>query len=73
MSLLLNYCSFYCSKELQDQLGNLFVACETPEPPKQGFFKELFGGGVSQLDREELCKFFSICDKICISTKILVK
>ena len=25
-----------------------------PEPPKQSFFKGFFGGGVRQLDRDEL-------------------
>lgn len=39
-------------------LGDLFVAtCETPEAPRQGFFKNLFGGGNSTLDREDLCKY----------------
>lgn len=39
----------------------LFLPIETPEPPKASFFQGLFGGGVRQLDREELCKliFFS--------------
>lgn len=32
------------------------MPCEMPEPPKEGFFKGLFGGGVRPLDREELCK-----------------
>ncbi|KAK3888087.1 hypothetical protein Pcinc_007827 [Petrolisthes cinctipes] len=41
-------------KDLQDMLGELFLPCDMPEPPKQSFFKGLFGGGVSQLDREEL-------------------
>ncbi|KAF2366160.1 Lethal giant larvae (Lgl)-like C-terminal domain [Trinorchestia longiramus] len=41
-------------KDLQELLGELFIACEMPEPPKQSFFKGLFGVGVSQLDREEL-------------------
>ena len=36
-------------------LGELFLPTETPEAPKQGFFKNLFGG-TSILDREELCK-----------------
>ncbi|KAH1012326.1 hypothetical protein HUJ05_011502 [Dendroctonus ponderosae] len=35
-------------------LGELFLTCDMPEPPKVGFFKGLFGGGSSQLDREEL-------------------
>ncbi|KAA0185337.1 hypothetical protein HAZT_HAZT004322 [Hyalella azteca] len=39
---------------MQELLGDLFLPCEMPEAPKQSFFKGLFGGGVSQLDREEL-------------------
>ncbi|XP_076372767.1 syntaxin-binding protein 5-like isoform X6 [Tachypleus tridentatus] len=39
---------------LQDMLGTLFLTKDMPEPPKQGFFKGLFGGGPSVLDREEL-------------------
>lgn len=35
-------------------LASPFVVKETPEPPKQGFFKGLFSGGPSMLDREEL-------------------
>ncbi|XP_071135149.1 syntaxin-binding protein 5-like isoform X6 [Mytilus edulis] len=43
------------SDNLNEMLGDLFVAtCETPEAPKQGFFKNLFGGGNSILDREDL-------------------
>jgi hypothetical protein len=37
-------------------MGEMFMPCEMPEPPKEGFFKGLFGGGVRPLDREELCK-----------------
>lgn len=37
-------------------MGTLFLTKEMPEPPKQGFFKGLFGGGPSILDKEELCK-----------------
>lgn len=37
-----------------DETGTLFVTKEMPEPPKQGFFKGLFSGGPSILDREEL-------------------
>ena len=37
-------------------LGDLFLACETPEAPKPGFLKNLFGGGQALFDREELCK-----------------
>lgn len=41
---------------LGDLMGEMFMPCEMPEPPKEGFFKGLFGGGVRPLDREELCK-----------------
>ena len=37
-------------------IGDLFLPCDTPEAPKQGFFKNLFGGGTFNLDREELCE-----------------
>ncbi|XP_037083443.1 syntaxin-binding protein 5-like isoform X2 [Pollicipes pollicipes] len=43
----------FCT-QLQDMVGELFLACDTPEPPQQSFFKGLFGGGVRSLDREEL-------------------
>ncbi|CAG9772356.1 unnamed protein product [Ceutorhynchus assimilis] len=46
-------CTDFCN-ELAEMLGELFLTCEMPEPPKIGFFKGLFGGGVSYLDREEL-------------------
>ena len=38
-------------------LGELYLPCEMPEPPKESFFKGLFGGGTKSIDREELCKF----------------
>ena len=47
---------FSYSENLNEMLGELFLPKETPEPPKQGFLKSLFGGGVSTLDREELCE-----------------
>ena len=37
-------------------LGELFLPLDMPEPPKEGFFKGLFGSGLRSLDREELCK-----------------
>lgn len=36
-------------------IGELFIPHEMPEPPKESFFKGLFGGGSRNLDREELC------------------
>ncbi|XP_033741004.1 syntaxin-binding protein 5-like isoform X3 [Pecten maximus] len=42
------------SDNLNEMLADLFLPCETPEAPKQGFLKSLFGGGTSTLDREEL-------------------
>jgi len=39
---------------LTELIGELFLPCEMPEPPKAGFFQGLFGGGVRSLDREEL-------------------
>ncbi|XP_053208518.1 syntaxin-binding protein 5-like [Panonychus citri] len=39
---------------IPDMVGNLYVVKEMPEPPKQSFFKGLFSGGPSILDREEL-------------------
>ena len=44
------------SENLSEMIGDLFLPCDTPEAPKQGFFKNLFGGGTSNLDREELCE-----------------
>ena len=40
--------------ELTDMMGDLFTIHEMPEPPKESFFKGLFGGGSKSLDREEL-------------------
>ena len=38
-------------------IGELFLPRDMPEPPKESFFRGLFGGGARPLDREELCKF----------------
>ncbi|KAG5890560.1 hypothetical protein JTB14_028310 [Gonioctena quinquepunctata] len=46
-------CSEFCSN-LTEMIGELFLPLDMPEPPKEGFFKGLFGGGVRSLDREEL-------------------
>lgn len=40
--------------------GELFLPLDMPEPPKESFFKGLFGGGVRALDREELCKYTTL-------------
>lgn len=45
--------SDFCAN-LQEMLGTIFLNKEMPEAPKQSFFKGLFGGGPSALDREEL-------------------
>jgi syntaxin-binding protein 5 len=39
---------------MDSMLGNLFLEVEMPERPKESFFTGLFGGGVRNLDREEL-------------------
>ncbi|XP_022249041.1 syntaxin-binding protein 5-like [Limulus polyphemus] len=39
---------------LQDMLSTVFVPKDMPEPPRKGFFRGLFGGGPSSLDREGL-------------------
>ncbi|XP_022911476.1 syntaxin-binding protein 5 isoform X1 [Onthophagus taurus] len=46
-------CADFCTN-LSEMLGELYITAEMPEPPKEGFFKGLFGGGVRSLDREEL-------------------
>ncbi|KAH0557943.1 hypothetical protein KQX54_013131 [Cotesia glomerata] len=45
--------SEFCS-ELTEMMGDLFVTVDMPEPPKESFFKGLFGGGARSIDREEL-------------------
>ncbi|KAL7027298.1 hypothetical protein ACKWTF_005398 [Chironomus riparius] len=42
------------SQNYNDMLGELYLQCEMPEPPKESFFKGLFGGGARSIDREEL-------------------
>lgn len=42
---------------MNEMIGELFSPLDMPEPPKESFFKGLFGGGTRNLDREELCKF----------------
>lgn len=43
---------------MDEMLGELFLPMDMPEAPKESFFKGLFGGGVRNLDREELCELF---------------
>jgi len=43
------------TKMLFESFGKLYQEkVEMPDPPKQSFFKGFFGGGVKQLDRDEL-------------------
>lgn len=37
-------------------VGEVFLPRDMPEPPKESFFRGLFGGGARPLDREELCE-----------------
>lgn len=48
-----------CSQQLNEMLGELFLPRDMPEPPKESFFRGLFGGGSRPFDREELCKYRS--------------
>ncbi|XP_064292192.1 syntaxin-binding protein 5 isoform X9 [Plodia interpunctella] len=41
-------------QQLNEMIGELFLPRDMPEPPKESFFKGLFGGGARPLDREEL-------------------
>ncbi|XP_046984431.1 syntaxin-binding protein 5 isoform X1 [Schistocerca americana] len=45
--------SEFCAS-LAEMVGDLFLPHDMPEPPKESFFKGLFGGGSRSLDREEL-------------------
>jgi hypothetical protein len=65
---MLNMCSlqlqmlFHFSMSLAEMVGELFLPHDMPEPPKESFFKGLFGGGIRSLDREELCELsISVC------------
>ena len=44
---------------MNEMVAELFAPHDMPEQPKESFFKGLFGGGTRNLDREELCTFFS--------------
>jgi hypothetical protein len=52
--MLLNF-----SLSLTEMVGDLFLPHDMPEPPKESFFRGLFGGGARSLDREELCELSS--------------
>lgn len=66
--LCVNYITdvFICGKRIENRqtinemIGELFFAHDMPEPPKESFFKGLFGGGARSLDREELCKYYEL-------------
>ncbi|KAG8223281.1 hypothetical protein J437_LFUL001558, partial [Ladona fulva] len=45
--------SEFCAN-MTEMVAELYIAEEMPEPPKEGFFRGLFGGGYRTLDREEL-------------------
>lgn len=47
------------SQQLTEMMGEVFLARDMPEPPKEGFFRGLFGGGARPLDREELCEYIN--------------
>lgn len=53
----MNDCGHDFSATLTEMVGELFIPHDMPEAPKASFFQGLFGGGVRNLDREELCKF----------------
>ncbi|XP_014209058.1 syntaxin-binding protein 5-like isoform X4 [Copidosoma floridanum] len=40
--------------EMVEMIGDIFIIRDMPEPPKESFFKGLFGGGARSVDREEL-------------------
>lgn len=48
----------FFSSSLAEMVGDLFLPHDMPEPPKESFFRGLFGGGARSLDREELCKCY---------------
>lgn len=48
---------------MNEMIGELFSPVDMPEPPKESFFKGLFGGGTRNLDREELCKCIHLSKK----------
>jgi hypothetical protein len=55
------------SQSLNEMVGELFLTREMPEPPKESFFRGLFGGGSRPLDREELCESKTVQLQIAIN------
>lgn len=51
---------------MNEMIGELFSPVDMPEPPKESFFKGLFGGGARNLDREELCEYINTVESIFI-------
>lgn len=62
--LIFSFQFIFYSSELTEMIGDLFITVDMPEPPKESFFKGLFGGGSRSLDREELC--------MCINLHLLI-
>ena len=60
MSKLLQHvlANAFFSEEIANMQGDLFLPKDIPEPPKPSFIRNLFGGGLAVLDRQELCKFY---------------
>lgn len=56
---IIEYFLSFCSQFMNEMIGELFSPVDMPEPPKESFFKGLFGGGSRLLDREELCEYIS--------------
>lgn len=49
---------------MNEMIGELFSPIDMPEPPKESFFKGLFGGGARNLDREELCEYKTVSNSV---------
>lgn len=48
---------------MEDLLGQMWIEREMPERPKESFLTGLFGGGVRNVDREELCELLRDTNK----------
>lgn len=60
-----------CSNNLNEMHGELYLPCNTPEPPKKNFFVNLFSAtGLSDADKDDLCeflmKFYGFCSSLHI-------